>query len=55
MPDPEIVDYFTGLKVKKQSEYLKQQILKRIEEKKKELRKFRDAYSKSAQEYEEKS
>ena len=31
VPDPEIVDYFTGLKVKKQSEYLKQQILKRIE------------------------
>lgn len=52
VPDPEILNYFTDLKLIKQREHLKRRLKEKIDEKKRELSKFKDLYSKSQQEYE---
>lgn len=41
VPDPEIVDYFADLKLIKQTEHRKRKLVEKINEKKKELQKFK--------------
>lgn len=51
VPDPEIVGYFTDLKIIKQTEHRKRKLIEKIAEKKKELEKIKGLYQKSSQEY----
>ena len=51
VPDPEIVEHFTQLKIIKQTEQRKQKLIAKINEKKKELEKFKALYEKSSLEY----